>query len=589
MVKKSGFMHFVMVVTATVLALLARPAAAQYYAYPYLEAECPDTSSGGYVNKQTSITGFSGSGYLRSAANTTPASYNNTSNDHAKFQFEIRHYWTYQVWFRINTNNSTNDDSFFFQIDPTHYPDWTTINNVNASGWQWVSGGSYQLGVGQTTLEIANREDGLNIDKIAILPYGQTPTGAGEQAYNCPVAMYFESECRTGAFNTYQRDKVAKTGFSGTGYIESATTSTTVDPRIDEATYFFETGSAAYNLFFRINNNGNASNDSWFYQVDNGSWVTMNNTNGLGTGWRWAQGTASVTLSHARHTLRIRNRESGLSIDKLAFVPTSVAGPSGTGLGNAAVNCEPFKLMSDWKPGEIYQFYNTHLNYFSAQPMDPQYVSAGEEMLMHHSMWHDANGQGGQAGTGSGVAFLGYHRAMMNDMRRFALETNGRSWLPINTVGPAIPSGSPYAQLEDSYQALMASNMLDQYEARTDSVVMDFGIPGYLTIAGTVSAKWPSNLGYDKLGDIDTLDKLGLAIGFSYHGAFHQAVGGTMSTARISPSDPIFYGWHGLIDRIASDWLTTTKGKAWAAANPNHPFLVDGFTNMEGWNNTDWD
>ena len=57
----------------------------------------------------------------------------------------------------------------------------------------------------------------------------------------------------------------------------------------------------------------------------------------------------------------------------------------------------------------------------------------------------------------------------------------------------------------------------------------------------------------------------------------------------ISPADPIFYPWHGLIDQIATNWLTTTKGKAWAAANPNHPFLVEGFTNMEGWNNTDWD
>jgi len=37
-----------------------------------------------------------------------------------------------------------------------------------------------------------------------------------------------------------------------------------------------------------------------------------------------------------------------------------------------------------------------------------------------------------------------------------------------------------------------------------------------------------------------------------------------------------------LIDNLADVWLTTTKGKAWAAANPNHPFLVVGFTDHHG-------
>jgi len=573
--------RLVVTLAACLFGLLARPAAAQYYAYPYIEAECPDTASGGYVTKQTSITGYSGSGYLRSAANTTPATYNSTSADRALFRFPTRHFAYYQVWFRVNTNNSANDDSFFFQIDPAHSPDWVTINGVSGSGWQWVSGGVFGLGVGTNTIEIANREDGLNIDKIAILPYEQAaPTGTGLQAYNCPVPMYFETECRSGAFAGYQRDKVAKTGFSGTGYIESATSSSNSSPRVDEATYFFETGAGAYNFFFRINNNANAANDSWFYSVDGGSWVTMNNTNTLGSGWRWAQGTASVTLTHGRHTFQIRNRESGLSLDKIAFVPTTVTGPSGTGAGNAAVNCEPFQLISDWKPGEINEYYNTHLDYIAA---------GGPEMLHHHQMWHEVNGNGGTAGFGSGVAFLGFHRAMVNDLKRFAMETNGRSWLPINTVGPAIPAGP--SGLSDSYQALMAVDMLDMYEAREDSEVLNFGIPSFLTLAGTADPNWPLNPTlYAKLGDIPTLEELGQTIGTQYHTYFHSRVGGTMAYFTISMTDPIFYGWHGLIDRIATTWLKqTAKGQAWAAANPNHPFLVEGFTNMEGWNNTDWD
>ena len=70
--------------------------------------------------------------------------------------------------------------------------------------------------------------------------------------------MYFEAECRKGAFAGYQLDKTAKAGYSGAGYLESAATSLDANTSTDEATYFFETGAGAYNFFFRINNNANA-------------------------------------------------------------------------------------------------------------------------------------------------------------------------------------------------------------------------------------------------------------------------------------------------------------------------------------------
>jgi hypothetical protein len=55
-----------------------------------------------------------------------------------------------------------------------------------------------------------------------------------------------------------------------------------------------------------------------------------------------------------------------------------------------------------------------------------------------------------------------------------------------------------------------------------------------------------------------------------------------------SPADPIFYGWHALIDKIVDAWLATPNGQAWKAANPSHAFLVPGFTNHHGWDNLDW-
>jgi hypothetical protein len=578
--------HVLRVALALAIWLCAPSAFAQYYPYPYLEAECPDSSSGGYVTPQTSVTGYSGAGYLRSVGNTTPASYNNTSADHATYSFNLKAGSSFVLWLRVNTNNSASDDSWFHRVDGSS---WTTMSSVPAgSGWRWVAGSSvFLLPAGAHTVEIANREDGLNIDKLAILPEGMTPTGAGAAAYNCPTPVYFEAECRKGAFAGYQLDKSTKTGYSGAGYLESAATSLDANTSTDEATYFFETGAGAYNFFFRINNNANASNDSWFYRVDSGSWTTVDNTSSLGTGFRWVQGTASASLAHGVHTLRIRNRESGLSIDKLAFIPAAASGPSGTAAGDTAVNCEPFQTMSDWIYGvQNEEYYATHLAYMAAY---------GAMMLPHHKEWHDRNGAGGTSGLGSGTAFLGFHRAMVNDMRRFALETNGRSWLPLSTTGEVL------SMLGDAYGALDAAHLLTEYYPRQTMSVVDVGIPGYLTVAGTSDPKWSDTVSicptaifcsgaeivYSNLGAYPDLDTLGRAIGLQYHSWLHNTVGGTMSTL-YSPADPVFYAWHGLIDKLADAWLATPNGQAWKAANPNHPFLVPGFTNHEGWDNSDF-
>ena len=93
---------------------------------------------------------------------------------------------------------------------------------------------------------------------------------------------------------------------------------------------------------------------------------------------------------------------------------------------------------------------------------------------------------------------------------------------------------------------------------------------------------------YAKLSDIPDLDTLGRIIGTSqYHRSVHSAIEGTMGTY-FSPADAAFYGWHGWIDGIVDTWLKTTPGKAWAAANPMHPFLDVGFTHMDGWDYVDW-
>jgi hypothetical protein len=69
-------------------------------------------------------------------------------------------------------------------------------------------------------------------------------------------------------------------------------------------------------------------------------------------------------------------------------------------------------------------------------------------------------------------------------------------------------------------------------------------------------------------------------LGFFYHGAGHNAVGGIMSSFA-SPADPMFWGWHGHIDQILDAWLATPTGQAWAASNPDH-WLTGGTNEYAG-------
>jgi hypothetical protein len=566
---------------ASIITLFAGQAYGQYYKYPYLEAECPDTFAGAYGNRLTSTGGYSGSGYVRSVGNTSASSYNGLSDDFASYEFSLREQYLYQIWIRVNTNGSAADDSLFVRMDGGMIHPWITVNNIpSTSGWQWYKiSNTFPIDPGDHYIEIANREDGLLIDKIAVLPYGgPAPTGTGQPAYNCAAPLYFEAECRKGAWGDYQLDRTQKSGFSGTGYLESTVTATSPEPLQSEATYFFESGTGNYDFYFRVNTNANGNDDSWYYKVDNGSWVEMNGASSLGSGWRWSKGTSGAYLEHGKHQLQVRNRENGLSLDKLAFVPSALTGPSGTGAGSAAVNCEPFQKMTDWGPAEVEEYMMTLTGYFLYYGMD----------LAHHAHWHDHNGLGGMDCEGSGIAFLGFHRAMLNDFRKWALMSNGRSWLPIDTVGEAVPP-----TMEDSQEILFLLGRSEEYQPREAWSIVNYGVPAYLTVSATSHPEWDDTQGlggltFARLNDFPDLDTLGRTMGNYYHIQFHMLVGGTMENSAISPTEPLFFGWHGFLDRIVTNWLGTPSGQAWISANSGHPFLGQGFTDMTIWDNADW-
>ncbi|HEX2880889.1 MAG TPA: discoidin domain-containing protein, partial [Polyangiaceae bacterium] len=101
----------------------------------YLEAECPNTSSGAYTTTNTTQASYSGNGHLTSTGNTTGGA---PTTDFATYNFNVSA-GTYTFYFRIDSNNSDQDDSFFWRTDGGT---WESENNTQAAGWYWWNGGN---------------------------------------------------------------------------------------------------------------------------------------------------------------------------------------------------------------------------------------------------------------------------------------------------------------------------------------------------------------------------------------------------------------------------------------------------------------
>lgn len=156
----------------------------------YLEAEYPTNSRNFFGVTETSEPSYSGDGYLLSFSNTSANSFDGTSQDFASYDFSVPENGDYDVYFRVDHDKSGNNDSWFHRLDSGT---WVTENGHSADqnkSFHWVAASSnpVTLSTGPThTLEVANREDGLALDKIAIIPTGADgPTGIGSLAINMP-------------------------------------------------------------------------------------------------------------------------------------------------------------------------------------------------------------------------------------------------------------------------------------------------------------------------------------------------------------------------------------------------------------------
>ncbi|WP_185154117.1 alginate lyase family protein [Fulvivirga sp. M361] len=96
------------------------------------------------------------------------------------------------------------------------------------------------------------------------------------------------------------------------------------------ASYNFDISTGGdYAFWFRIYSAG-GNDDSFFWRIDNGTWVRENSRNGVGI-WYSTNNTMVNSLNSGSHTLEISYRENGTRLDKFVIQLDSQPNPTGNG------------------------------------------------------------------------------------------------------------------------------------------------------------------------------------------------------------------------------------------------------------------
>jgi hypothetical protein len=137
------------------------------------------------------------------------------------------------------------------------------------------------------------------------------------------------------------------------------------------------------------------------------------------------------------------------------------------------------------------------------------------------------------SGPGSGERFLAFHRNFIGKLEDSLSSQGKNQYVPLptwNPIGPIPPEFSHPGR---------------------DSNNPGIALPSWATINGGTQGS--PIFGYTALGQFQSSDELGRALGANFHSSVHNAIGGDMETFA-SPRDPIFYPWHAFLDDIWSQW-----------------------------------
>lgn len=165
-------------------------------------------------------------------------------------------------------------------------------------------------------------------------------------------------------------------------------------------------------------------------------------------------------------------------------------------------------------------------------------------VIDEHYFWH-ANWQNLAANPGDWALFLPWHNYFL---RRFDEWRQAFGYPPVAPWYPGrpLPTGAEFDHPPALRQVYDGDDPLNR-------------IPTWFTLAGSPTLTGPG--GTKKLADFVDLQTFSDEFEFSYHGDIHCTIGvwsgafGSMCNTT-SPKDPIFWRWHGFIDRLYRNYCT---------------------------------
>ncbi|MEM1327644.1 MAG: DUF5060 domain-containing protein, partial [Bacteroidota bacterium] len=159
----------------------------------WLEAECAEVGS---EWTKTFDVNAANDTFLLPPSTTAFDNAPSNPEDRVRFHFQVSDAGSYKVYARTRTTGG-NDDSFWVRANGGTWQKWNRVNSPDYStNFQWDQVGNWTSGhnavpvtfnltVGENTVDFAWREPNARLDKIYVTLTGLEPTGFGATASNC--------------------------------------------------------------------------------------------------------------------------------------------------------------------------------------------------------------------------------------------------------------------------------------------------------------------------------------------------------------------------------------------------------------------
>ena len=301
----------------------------------WVEAECAIVGSGWQTVEDIEATGGK---YL---VHSVGINLNNPPSDPASqlvFTIKTVVAGSYYLQARIRAPSGTQD-SFWIKIDNGNWVKWwKNIRRGTQFDWNRAPGGPFVLDAGDHIITVAYRESGTQLDKIALNPSSELPSGLGGEASSCqvdesepPVAVWREAECARVGANWKVSESAAESDEKYVVYPSGKSLNAPPTAAADQLVFTVEvTQTQSYYLWARMNAPSLSSNSIWV-RVDDRPWFKWWEKIDTGRGFRWnILPGGPLNLTTGGHTITVAYREAGTQLDKLSL-RASTAPPDGPG------------------------------------------------------------------------------------------------------------------------------------------------------------------------------------------------------------------------------------------------------------------